>query len=269
MSKLFEKTDYEIELFHEEASSMSLYYWSDEDHIIKDDSYEIEKKWLDNRLKVVHATFKKEYNTLVKKRKYFYGCPFEIYKETFNDRLVSYLTNHKDFTLITFIESELNEGIFLFNRIYMCSEMLHKIQTSLRMRYEFLVKRVREENYNVILLENDKCIIESVNISNSFKPEDLIMDNSSGFSVKERIIALYKLGVLDYLYNHPDIDTVNKVAKAVKTFTGFNQGTIQSYINPIFKQDTDPSKSALINIKQVNEVQKHLDNHVLSKKNKT
>lgn len=267
MKKLFEKTDYEIELFRDDASFESANHWVDEKHYLKDDSEEIEKEWINNRLKIVHSTFEKEYDSYVKKRKYFYGCPHELYLETFKERLSLHLSKHEDYTLITFIESEFKDGVFLFNRPYVSSEKMQKIQASLRKRYEFLVERAQEEKYNIILLENDKVQINKIVKNTLIDDEDLIEDISGEFTLKERIIALHHLGVLKYLYNNEEINSVNQVAKAVRSFTGFNYKSIQSFINPIFNQETDQSKSALNKIDQVKNVQKHLDNYVL-KKNK-
>lgn len=266
MSTLFKKTDHEIELFREDAACMSEHSWSDEKHIIKDNSEEIERLWLDDRLKIVHSTFRKEYDSHVKKGKYFYGCPHELYIETFNKRLSSHLSKHKDYTLITFIESEFKDGVFLFNRSYVSYEKMQKIQASLRRRYEFLVERAQEEKYNIILLENDNVQIKKIVKKNLIDDEDLIEDNSGSFEIKERIIALHQLGILDYLNNHPEINSVFKIAKAIKSFTGFNYTTVQSYINPIINTNTDQSKSALKNNDQVKKIKKHLDNHVFIKK---
>ena len=265
MSTLFEKTDYQIELYREDAANMSKHYWSDEKHIIKDNSEEIERQWLDDRLKIVHSTFRKEYDSYIKKGKYFYGCPHELYLETFNERPSSYLSKHKDYTLITFIESEFKDGVLLFNRSYVSSEMMQKIQASLRRRFEFLVERAREENYNVILLEKDKVKIEQIVKNKLIDEEDLIEDNSGTFEIKERIIALHQLGILDYLNDHPEINSVLKIARAIKSFTGFNHTTVQSYINPIVNTNTDQSYSALKDKDQVKKIKKHLDNNVFVK----
>jgi len=266
MSTLFKKTDHEIELFREDAACMSEHSWSDEKHIIKDNSEEIERLWLDDRLKIVHSTFRKEYDSHVKKGKYFYGCPHELYIETFNKRLSSHLSKHKDYTLITFIESEFKDGVLLINRSYVSSEKMQKIQASLRKRFEFLAEKAREERYNVILLENDRVKIDQIVKNKLIDDEDLIEDNSGSFEIKERIIALHQLGILDYLNNHPDINSVFKIAKAIKSFTGFYYTTVQSYINPIINTNTDQSKSALKNNDQVKKIKKHLDNHVFIKK---
>ena len=266
MSTLFKKTDHEIELFREDAACMSEHSWSDEKHIIKDNSEEIERLWLDDRLKIVHSTFRKEYDSHVKKGKYFYGCPHELYLETFKERLSSHLSKHEDYTLITFIESEFKDGVFLFNRPYVSSEKMQKIQASLRKRYEFLVERAQEEKYNIILLENDKVQINKIVKNTLIDDEDLIEDNSGTFEIRERIIALHKLGILNYLYNHPEITSVLRIAKAIRSFTGFNFNTVQSYINPIFHTYANQSNSALKDKDQVEEIQKHLDNHVLKTK---
>lgn len=266
MRKLFEKTDHEIELFLDEAAFESANRWMDEKHYISDDSDQIERKWINNRLKIVYSTFEKEYHSYVKKKKYFYGCPHELYLETFKERLSSHLSKHEDFTLITFIESEFKDGVFLFNRPYVGSEMEQKIQASLRRRFEFLLERAREQEYNIIVLENDKVKIDKIVKINLIDDDDLIEDKSGTFEIKERMIALHQLGVLNYLHNHPEINSVLKIARAIKSFTGFNHTTVQSYINPILNKYADQSNSALKNTKEVEEIQKHLDNHVFIKK---
>ena len=266
MRKLFVKTDYEIELFRDDAAYESTHVWMDEDHYVRDDAEEIEEEWINNRLKIVHSTFEKEYDSYVKKRMYFYGCPHELFLETFNKRLSSHLSKHKDYTLITFIESEFKDGVFLFNRHYVSSEKMQKIQASLRKRFEFLAEKAREENYNIVLLENDRVKIEKIVINNLIDDEDLIEDNSGSLDVKERIIVLHQLGILDYLNNHPEINSVLKVAKAIKSFTGFNHTTVQSYINPIFHSYADQSKSALKDKGQIEKIQKHLCDNVYIKK---
>ena len=57
MARLFEKTDYEIERFEEDALTQSQNFWTEEYHIIRDNVDDIEKKWIDDRLKVVFEKF--------------------------------------------------------------------------------------------------------------------------------------------------------------------------------------------------------------------
>ena len=266
MEVLFEKTDYEIELFRDDAAYESTHVWTNEKHYIRDDAGEIEEDWINNRLKIVHSTFEKEYDSYVKKRKYFYGCTHELYLETFKERLSLHLSKHEDYTLITFIESEFKDGVFLFNRPYVSSEKMQKIQASLRKRYEFLVERAQEEKYNIILLENDTVQIKKIVKNTLIDDEDLIEDDSETFEIKERVIAMYQLGILDYLNNHQEINSVSKIVKAIETITGFGYTTLQSYINPIFNEFSDQANSAIRNKKKVKKIQKHLDNHVLKTK---
>ncbi|MDB9755187.1 hypothetical protein OAB20_02720 [Winogradskyella sp.] len=266
MRTLFKETDHAIELFREVAACKDEHSWSEEEHIIKDNSEEIKQQWVDDRLKIVHSTFEKEYDSYVENREYFYGCPHELYLETYDQRLSSHLSKHEDYTVITFIESEFKDGVFLFNRSNVSYEKMQKIQASLRKRFEFLVEKAREEHYNVILSENDKVKIEQIVKNNLIDDDDLIEDNSGTFDIRERIIALHKLGILDYLYNHREIDSVLRIAKAIKSFTGFNYTTVQSYINPIFNLHNDQSNSALKDKDQIEKIQKHLDDHVLKAK---
>lgn len=257
MTKLFEKTDHEIDQFKEDIEFQSRYVWSEEDHILNDDSDGIENEWKSSRLKVVYKTFENEYNSHVDKGIYFYGCPYEIYQSTFNERMKKFLSRHDDHRLIDFIESEFESGAFLFKRPYVSSERMKKIQSSLRRRYEFLLDKVNEEGYELILLENDTVKIDKKN--NNLIFED---DISESWNNKERIIALYHLGVLDYLKNQEELTTVNKIAKAIKSFTGINQSTIQSYINPIFNSYAAQEKSALNDQNQVKHVADFIDKHI-------
>ena len=266
MARLFEKTDYEIERFEEDALTQSQNFWTEEYHIIRDNVDDIEKKWIDDRLKVVFEKFEGEYGLYIQKGSYFYGCPFEIYVKTFDDRLKDYLLDYEDNSVITFIEYELEKGVLCYNRPFISANRMQKIRASLRKRYEFLISKADEEDYTIILGENDIAFIEKAKVKDSIDVEDFSEDSSSGFTIKERIIAMHHLGVLDFLNNHKDIDNVNKIAQAVSSFTGFKKGTIQSYINPIYREDyTDPIKGALYDKEDVKKILKHLESSCFKK----
>ena len=267
MINLFEKTDYEIERFEEDASSQFQNFWTKDDHIIRDDADDIEKKWVDDRLKVVYEKFEGEYELYIQNGNYFYGCPFEIYAKTFDERLKDYLLDYEDNSAITFIEYELKKGVLCYNRPFISANRMQKIRASLRKRYEFLIFKADEEDYIILLGDNDLAFIEKAKVKGAIDAEDLLEDSSSGFTIKERIIAMHHLGVLDFLNNHEDIDNVNKIAQAVSSFTGFKKGTIQSYINPIYRAgSTDPIKGALYDKKDVKKVLNHLESSCFKKK---
>lgn len=67
---------------------------------------------------------------------------------------------------------------------------------------------------------------------NQTNKEDLIdFSDSKG---TEKIIFLQQLGILDFLKNQqPFMQSTNKLAQAISTFTGEKVTTIQSYINPM------------------------------------
>lgn len=263
MEKLFEKTDYEIELFEDDLSFEFNNVFNTDEFIIRDDCDKIIDQWRENRLEVVYKTFEKEYEALVKKGKCFFGCPFDLYEETFDNRLSTFMSEDKNLTVISFVENELNEGILLFNRPYVHPKKMQIIQSSLRLRFEFLIKKAYEKNYLITLKENDTANINYFHREELISENELIQIESENFTKKHWIIALHKLGVLEYLYNHPKIKNTNKVAVAIRSFTGLKATTIQSYINPILsKNNVDQSKSALDDENQIMDVNKYLSNHV-------
>jgi hypothetical protein len=275
--QLFERTDYEIELFRDDASNQEAYILSQERYqelfFVDGEDFDIENWWLELRKQPVYDMFEEEYDSYVENEIYFFGCPFKLYKKLHSQRLKEHLKQHEDNSIITFIESEFNEGVFQFNRssYYMNPKILNNIQASLIKRYEFLANLANENNYDVILNESGKVNLTRRNSIPVFSQEDFIEDLSGSFTIKERIIAMHLLGVLKFLYDKPELKNPNKVASAVRAFTGLKQETVQSYINPVFSNDVDDVKSALYVSEEaikkgkktsIEKVEEHLKKHV-------
>lgn len=104
--------------------------------------------------------FDKEY-LLYYNKYYFFGCSFEVYKKTYNERLKEFQQTFFDATEIDFIESELNEGVFypkiqrkksdfaideVFN---INSHYTKQIQYSLKKRFEYLQQRAEENKFSL------------------------------------------------------------------------------------------------------------------------
>ena len=124
---------------------------------------------------------------------------------------------------------------------------------------DFSIKSVIENRLNPLLNyvinEIELSIIE-VKTTKTDEGYNVDLSDTKG---TEKIIMLYKLGVLDFLKEkHPFISSVNSLASALSGVTGINQGTVQSYINPIFSNQVDKTKSPLSSEKSVKKVTEKL-----------
>lgn len=112
-----------------------------------------------------------------------------------------------------------------------------------------LIKKVKQS----IDIKKTKILIDSYNRNNINVNESLI-----DFSVTkgtEKIIMLYKLGVLDYLRTKEPFNTsISSMAEALSGCTGMKSETIQSYINPIYSPDTLQKNNPLSKDKSVDKV---------------
>ena len=86
---------------------------------------------------------------------------------------------------------------------------------------------------------------ENENPKQTKKEPEAFIDYSDN-SDAEKIIFMRELGILDYLKKQQPFNTsINKLAEVISAFTGINQTTAQSYLNPIFSKGVDQSKSPL------------------------
>jgi len=116
-------------------------------------------------------------------------------------------------------------------------------------RFDTLI--AREKIYAELILATDKH--EKTDNSKTKKEEFI---DYSGNSAAEKIVFLNELGILDLLNKKAPFNTsTNKLAEVISAFTGINQSTAQSYLNPIFSKDVDKSKSPISekNLKSVSE----------------
>ena len=81
----------------------------------------------------------------------------------------------------------------------------------------------------------------------------------SDTSGTEKIIMLYKLGVLDFLKTkHPFNTSTNKLASAISGITGIRQETTQLFINPIDNPNTNQKNNPLETSSTVKKVEAKL-----------
>ena len=97
-----------------------------------------------------------------KETNYFFGCSFQVYKKTYNQRLKDYLAEFFDTDEISFIKGELDEGIYNYkfkefdlgcfdkNIILKYERNKKQINHSLIKRLEYLSQRSKENGYDLV-----------------------------------------------------------------------------------------------------------------------
>jgi hypothetical protein len=85
--------------------------------------------------------FDKDYNLLVESESYFFGCSFDVYLKTYNDRLTSFLSDFPDACELDFCDYELVRK----THYYITSMLLdQRLWFSIKKRIEFLNNRKAE-----------------------------------------------------------------------------------------------------------------------------
>ena len=193
-----------------------------------------------------------EYNTY-SNSDYFFGCSFEIYKKTYNDRFENFKTSFYDSDEIDFITAELEEGVFIHKLKEYRSESFDiqidnglnkQIYFSLKRRFEYLSQRTKENGYDLVYNKSSETYsLEYLKQLLEVKKEEVLMDYSDS-KLTEKIIALNELGVLDFLAREKSFQhSINSLAVYLSLCLGEKTSSIQSYINPILSKKSDQSKS--------------------------
>ena len=94
--------------------------------------------------KELNDVYLKEYNRLLKKGVYFYGCPINIYEQTYPLRLANFKQEVKGGEEYDFILLELREGIFKIPEGFslLQDRYLIPLKAALRKRFQFLKIRL-------------------------------------------------------------------------------------------------------------------------------
>lgn len=97
---------------------------------------------------VVKKRFRKEYDKNNKNKIYYFGCPLETYKFTYNSRYQEFIRNYPDALEAEFIFDEL--GVFTkeFRFPYVDITTRLGILSSLRRREEYLLERLDDLGYH-------------------------------------------------------------------------------------------------------------------------
>lgn len=201
------------------------------DGMIEGSHYEV---WDENKKSALSMFFEMDYNELTSKEQYFFGCNFDIYKDTYLGRFKSFLSIFPDANENDFCTIELKKKVE-----YICSESLKdKINYSLTRRNEFL---------------NEKKGLVKIQLN---EPEAIDLSNTKAI---DKILYLHKLGVIDFLNTKIPFNTsVNKLATILSAITGEKSGTLQPMLNPMNNKNVDNSNNPLNSIPAVNRVENQL-----------
>lgn len=215
-------------------------------------------------------------------------CPFEVYRYHYYSRFSEY---RKDFSDISKEDYLLNEKKYIEGRIIRTGTCLHSFPDSKLSVKELKIKEdciiyVFGSGFKQILIEysllhstmfekleqtrnriinfiNEECNPKLGIVENEFNIPEIFLDYSNN-SQTERIVFLQKLGILDYLQKKM-IDelhgfSANKLAEIISTFTGIEQKTAQSYLNPMFTKDAIQKNNPLTktNLEKVNNKMKDI-----------
>lgn len=179
----------------------------------------------------LNEVFKDEYKNYINNDTYFYGCPFDIYSRTYNQRLESYITcveeeyNFIDYKTaeIVFIENELKEDFPQSPYLFIDDNLKIIIEKSLFYRDGFLKEKLASLNNDNTDKVQEKEFPAYCHIGSLF---------AQGFIRKEGG---------NYYFNDIKFDSVREIAKHINTnvFTS----PIKSIIQYIRDTTSHPIKS--------------------------
>lgn len=241
MEELFEKTDYEIEQYIEDAMLQDRIFRSNQtDPDSMDD-------WFQKRKQRIFDMFSEEYAEYEDNYIYFFGCSMESYKFTFLKRKKKFIESFADYDDYDFLLHEFNQGTFTFHRNYMDPKMLLKIEASLRKRYLFLKEKAEEAGYNVELLNDNSVNLVKENKKTNiidFKEEHEEIGDIKTHGAPVKVLFLNELGIIDFLAKKRCfITNPNALCKALGHAVNEHESTLYRYIKPILDKSSNQDRN--------------------------
>lgn len=228
----FELTDFE---YDEYSKDMSLMY--DHEDISFEQEYLI-KTTVEREHKRLNEVFKNEYNNYINKGQYFYGCPFDMYSSTYQERLQQFINDGKD--ELYFIENEFKQGIefYRFSQ-FLNNDFKGKFETALRQRKKFLIDRLNNLGYSINIIDSKKqnAIFE---ISEQHK-----QNNEPTFDKYCRVGALFAQDFIyrktiknipSYFYKDQSFKSAYKLSEYIKHEVLKTESSISQYINDVLNE---------------------------------
>ena len=167
-----------------------------------------------------------------------------------NANLIEYSVGHDPLPEVEFsgysankeIESKILTRDEAGNRIY-DYDLADKLYRSFKKIIQFIESKISS-------IENENTFSEN---------EEQIEIDLSDSNGAEKIIMLYKLGVLDFLKSQAPFNaSTNSLASAISGITGLKLTTVQSYINPIYSEKVDQKNNPLESKKALEKVENKL-----------
>ena len=206
----------------------------------------------------IRTNFNKEYDEFGKAGKYFIGCPFSIYKLTYNERLQDFINDniHDLYDETHFIKTELRDTLEYEVDSIFNSKTREKLMKSIFRRKEFLVDKLESLGfvYSVTKDEYGKITSVSKKATKKASEQETTLDLSDT-NLAEKIIYLKLLGVYDYLVTKEPFNTSkNRLATVISAITSEKATSIQSAINPIDNLSASQKNNPLENNKSVEKI---------------
>jgi len=141
--------------------------WTQHQNEIREELTTLEEEWTN--------IFNDAYDRFTKNNDYFYGCPFEIYKNTYPKRLNEFLSEYSDAEELDFIEEELKIGILNIPYFQLDEKNQKRLTYSLQKRFEFLKEKLNTRGIT-IETDNEEYIFskkQTEKINNTSKREGI------------------------------------------------------------------------------------------------
>ena len=225
--KLFEEYKKNV---HVVANSVGLFDTEGENYPVAETQYE---EWETETLNKVYQAFSKDYLQLIKNEEYFFGCPLDVYKMHFKERVEAYYTASKNSSEVGFILNEFKIGKLDFDHGICDTSTTTIIEVNLKLRYNYLLEKLTDLGYNTEgLLDIDRAIQPKIS---PIESEIDLSDNNA----KKKLIFMNELGIIQFLKDHHKKANLsnNKLAQLLSSFTGERSDTLQSYVNPLLNHE--------------------------------
>lgn len=214
--------------------------------------------WFENPLFDLEKILICERENLKENKIYFFGCSFEVYKLNYDARLQSYLKKYYDATEQDFIKYEQSKK---FDRFF--NLRVDRYDLNQNFEYSIICDYVLEEQILFSLKARNKFLTDKLNVTatpETIEPEAIDLSDTTA---TEKIIYLYKLGIIDFLIaKQPFQSSTNSLATVLSAITGINAETkhIQSMLNPIINKEAGQKNNPLNSKKTVLKVETQLIN---------
>jgi len=225
-------------------------------------------------LNEINESIKTLFNLSIEENFYFLDCPFNVYKDTYETRLILYFDENQTEDESLFLKEELNTLInpvnnkykvlrnYFQNKLYNISfnskitfirEKLSNLGWVINLDPEFngIPKNFEYDNNMIIIKERfDPSLIKKFDVSGANKVDSA--------SKKEQLTANQIVILLDKIafFTYPIIENASKVKQAnlIKLITGIHEKTIKTSIEKLDNKslkDTDNYQKDIDKIDQI------------------